>query len=149
MRKRFLWQSIHKFTYCQNVALVITKTIYPIHLKGELMILFISGLLLSLALIKLGSYSTIVYLFTTITKVLLEVLLGLGLAMLLKKLWGIYRSSRLPRLPHSWFTPHVRCPVILAVHPVWLNWQNFLKNCVPVFEVSFFYNFCVFFKISY
>ena len=65
------------------------------------MILFISGLLMSIALIKLGSYATIVYLFTTSAKVLVVLLLAAALVMLLIKLWGIYRRSRVPRLPRS------------------------------------------------
>jgi|GEM_PF-6244175 len=60
------------------------------------MIIFISGLLMSLVLYKLGSYTTIVYLYALGTKVLMVLLLATALALLSRKLWGMYRSGRLP-----------------------------------------------------
>ena len=60
---------------------------------------FISALLMSLALMKLGSYSAIVYMFSTGAKALVVLLLAAALVMLLKKLWGMYRRAKLPPLP--------------------------------------------------
>jgi len=55
------------------------------------MIIFISGLLMSLVLFKLGYYSTIVYLYAMGTKALMVLLLAAALIMLPMKLWGMYR----------------------------------------------------------
>jgi len=61
-------------------------------------IIFVSGLLMSMVLYRLGSYSNMVYLYTMGSKVLLALLLAVALVMLLMKLWGMYRSYKFPSL---------------------------------------------------
>ncbi len=59
-------------------------------------IYFISALLISFVLFKLGSYSTIIAIISTGSKVMLVLLLVVALILLYKKLRG---TPQLPRLP--------------------------------------------------